>query len=102
MAQYVAKQKGSGCTGKDNGKINARIEEHIAENDGTITKQLGHSLAKKRHAISKSTILKSYGRSLGWTYRGSSYCQLIREANKEKHLQWAIKYHEEAVGNGFQ
>ena len=26
---------------------------------------------------------------LGWTYRGSRYCQLICQANKEKRLDWA-------------
>ncbi len=28
-------------------------------------------------------------RQLGWTYRGSAYCQLIRQANKVKRLEWA-------------
>ena len=78
----IARQKGSGCTGKVNAVIKARIEEHMAEDDETTAKQLGHSLAKEGHTISKSTILRAR-RSLGWTYRGSSYCQLIREANRE-------------------
>ena len=29
---------------------------------------------------------------LGWTYRGSAYCQLIRQVNKDKRLQWARTY----------
>ncbi len=38
--------------------------------------------------ISRTTILR--GRhSLGWTFRGSAYCQLIREANKQKRFEWA-------------
>lgn len=28
--------------------------------------------------------------SLGWTFRGSAYCQMIREANKVKRLEWAL------------
>ena len=27
--------------------------------------------------------------SFGWTFRGSAYCQLIRNVNKQKHLEWA-------------
>ena len=26
---------------------------------------------------------------LGWTYRGSAYCQLIRQQNKVKRVDWA-------------
>lgn len=28
---------------------------------------------------------------LGWTFRGSACCQLIRDANKQKRLEWAQK-----------
>ena len=38
--------------------------------------------------------------ALGWTFRGSSYCQLIREANKKQRLRWAQQYLSEA-GEGF-
>ena len=27
--------------------------------------------------------------ALGWTFRGSAYCQLIRQQNEVKCLQWA-------------
>ena len=30
--------------------------------------------------------------ALGWTFRGSSYCQLIRHANKQKQLDWAERH----------
>ena len=41
--------------------------------------------------MSLCTILK--GRKLlGWTFRGSAYCQLIRAQNKEKRLEWAERY----------
>ena len=29
--------------------------------------------------------------SLGWTFRGSAYCQMIRETNKVKRLEWALR-----------
>ena len=36
---------------------------------------------------------------LGWTFRGSAYCQLIREANKQKRLEWALQYQTDCVEN---
>ena len=73
----------------------------MANDDETTAKQLRELLANEGHTLSKSTILRTR-RSLGWTYRGSSYCQLIREANKSKRLQWAMEYREEAAGDGFK
>ncbi len=35
--------------------------------------------------------------ALGWTFRGSAYCQLIRQQNKVKRLQWA----QEHLSDGF-
>ena len=81
--------------------IKEKIEQHMANDDETTAKQLRELLANEGRTLSKSTILRTR-RSLGWTYRGSSYCQLIREANKSKRLQWAMEYREEAVGDGFK
>ena len=36
--------------------------------------------------------------TLDWTFRGTAYCQLIREANKGKRLQWA----QEHIGDSFK
>ena len=35
---------------------------------------------------------------LGWTFRGSSFCQLIRDVNKTKRLEWS----RENIGNTFE
>ena len=45
---------------------------------------LATSCSVLEHAISDD--------SLGWTFRGSAYCQLIRDANKRKRLEWARQY----------
>ena len=37
-----------------------------------------------------------YRTSLGWTFRGSAYCQMICEANKIKKLQWAQQYQDDS------
>lgn len=45
-------------------------------------------LAEKGHHISDTPVLKCR-RELGWTRRGSAYCQMIRDVNKEKRLELA-------------
>ena len=60
--------------------------------------QLCGLLLTKGYNLSLSVILRSRS-SLGWTFRGSAYCQMIQEANKLKHLDWAQEYtHEAEVG----
>lgn len=46
--------------------------------------------------VSISTILRAR-LYLGWTYKGSAYCQMIWEVNKAKRLEWA----KEHVGDAF-
>ena len=41
------------------------------------------TLGRHRNTRSHSTILRNR-RSLGWTFRGSAYCQMIRDVNKTK------------------
>ena len=61
----------------------------MREDDETTAVQLFHLLKEEGHPLSLRTILRCRT-SLGWTFRGSSYCQLIRQPNKEKRLQWAL------------
>ena len=55
-------------------------------------------LQAKGIVLSRSTILRCR-RGLGWTYRGSAYCQLIREANKAKCLAWCIEHQNNTFRN---
>ena len=50
--------------------------------------QLEELLVRAGYNISLSTILQCR-LSLGWTFHSSAYCQLIKEANKAKRLQFA-------------
>ena len=59
----------------------------MEKDDETTAYQLHHMLLENGIKISLRTILRCRT-ALGWTYRGSAYCQLIREANKQKRLQW--------------
>ena len=66
------------------------------QDDDEITAQQLHKLLNdKGFEISITTILHCHD-TLGWTFRGSAYCQLIRTVNKEKRLQWAEEYRNEA------
>ena len=57
--------------------------------------QLHRLLSEKGYSISLRTIL--WCRTmLGWTFRGSAYCQIIRDANKAKQLQWAREHKDDS------
>lgn len=65
------------------------IEACMKENDETTAKQLV-TVLKANHGldVSTTTVLRAR-RRLGWSYRGSAYCQLIRDINKTRRLDWA-------------
>ena len=60
--------------------------------------QLHDILVRHGKSISICTILRSRQR-LGWTFHGSVYCQLIREANKVCRLEWVQQYRRDLVDN---
>ena len=64
------------------------IDQMMQGDDETTAVQTRAHLHAQGMEMSVSTILR--GRCLlGWTYRGSAYCQLICDVDKEKRLQWA-------------
>ena len=67
------------------------MEEQIKVDDETTATQLHVLLVHLGYSLSLRTILRCRS-TLGWTFRGSAYCQLIREANRVKRLEWARKY----------
>ena len=79
---------GSGRPTKASVEVREIVEQQMRLDDETTAIQLHRLLVSKGHTISLSTILRCR-KSLGWTYRGSAYCQLIRDANKEKRVSWA-------------
>ena len=60
----------------------------MIRDDETTASQLHRLLLENRIFISLNTILRCRA-NLGWTFRGSAYCQLIRNVNKQKRLEWA-------------
>ena len=78
----------------------ATIESRMEDDDETTASQLQTLLVSKGRSLSLSTIQRSRVR-MGWTFRGSAYCQLIRNANKEKRLVWAQENLTAALHDGF-
>ena len=87
----IARRPGSGRPSKVTAEIKALVEQKMREDDETTAVQLHAMLREHGYSISLRTILRCQT-SLGWTFRGSKYCQLIREVNKAKRLEWAQQY----------
>ena len=85
--ETINRKPGSGCTIKLSPMVQQIIETVMQEDDETTATQLQSKLANNGIYVSQATILQN--RFLGWVYRGSAYCQLIRNVNKQKHLEWA-------------
>ena len=64
--------------------------------DETTASQLHELLVSNGINISLRTVVRSR-EQLGWTFRGSAYCQLIWDVNKEKRLEWESS----SIGDSF-
>ena len=83
----ISRLPGSGRPFKLTRKMLDAIEEQMKQDDETMATQLVKMLGERGFKISTHTV-KRARKSLGWTFHGSQYCQLIRNANKEKRVQW--------------
>lgn len=84
----IARSPGSGRPSSITADVKALVEQQMRHDDETTAAQLHALLVREGHAINLRTVLRCRT-DLGWTFRGSSYCQLIRHANKQKRLDWA-------------
>lgn len=84
----IKRRGGSGRPTKITMEMLKIVETQMRSDDETTAIQLHKILVSLGHEVCLATILNSR-RLLGWTFRGSAYCQLIREVNKEKRLAWA-------------
>ena len=85
---YIGRKPGSGMTLKLSPAILQLIEHYLQEDNETTATQLQARLAVFNVHVSLTTILRNR-HQMGWVYRGSAYCQLIRNENKQKRLEWA-------------
>lgn len=86
----ILRRVGTGRPSKVTAEVKAIVEEQMRLDDETTAFQLHRLLTEKGYNLTRRTILRCRTQ-LGWTFRGSSYCQLIRVANKEKRLAWALR-----------
>lgn len=91
----IARLPGSGRPSVVTEEIKAIVEQQMRDDDETTAHQLHSLLNNKGYGLSIRTVLRCRS-ALGWTFHGSSYCQLIREDNKRKRLEWARKFQGEA------
>ena len=68
------------------------IDSALSENDELTSRQLRALLTEKHPELSMllSTVERAR-RELGWVVTAPKYCQLIREGNKAKRLEWCRK-----------
>ena len=84
----IARTPGSGRTPKVNPEICKLIEEQMQRNDETTVLELKQLLKKERFDAS-GTLIHQQRKNMGWTSKGTRYCQMIQDVNKEKRLNFA-------------
>ena len=68
------------------------MDKALAENDELTTRQLQTVLSTEYPLLSLSlSTIKRARQDLGWVISSPKYCQLIRDANKEKRMAWCQK-----------
>ena len=92
------RKPGPGCPTKVTMEVKTVVEEQMRQDDETSAYQLHTILTSKGYQLSIWTILRCRA-SLGWTFRGNAYCQLIRDVNKEKRLTWVQEYKDDSFDN---
>ena len=94
----IARRPGSGRSSAITREVRQIVEARMQEDDETSAMQLHALLNSKGINLSRRTILRCRS-TLGWTFRGSAYCQMIRQANKEKRLLFAQMYRDNDFEN---
>ena len=79
----IKRKEGSGRPSKVTSEVKQLVEQQMRLDDETTAIQLFFLLRDNNVNISLATILRART-ALGWTFRGSAYCQLIRDVNKQK------------------
>ena len=97
----ISRKQGSGRPSKITSAIEDIVERQMQLDDETTAVQLRTILSAAGHPLSLRTILRSRSK-LGWTFRGSAYCQLIRHANKQARLKWAEEQLTASQNDGFK
>ena len=84
----IARKPGSGRPTKITAQAKRLVDDRLREDDETTATQLHALLRSAGIDVSLATISRCREK-LGWTFRGSKYCQHVRPRNKEKRLAFA-------------
>ena len=84
----VANLPRSGRPRKLSVEARAFIDQQMRKNDEMMSAKIQKKLAKRGIFVSSSTVQRSR-KQQGWTLQRTAYCQLIRDANKVKRLEFA-------------
>ena len=78
----------SGRPRKLNASAKAFIEAQMRKNDEATSRQIQKKLFKRGVEVHPSTVRRAR-KEKGWTLQNTKYCQLIRDINKTKRLEFA-------------
>ena len=67
------------------------IDSSMETNDELTAKKLQESIENQFAVVFSATKVKRLRRSLGWLSSGTKYCQLVKEVNRIKRLQFSEK-----------
>ena len=87
----IGRRPGSGRSSNITAEMKQIVDEQMRKDDETSAFQLYALLLSRGHYLSIRTILRCRT-TLGWTFRGTAYCQLIREpissngSNGRRHI----------------
>ena len=86
--RMISHASGSSQPSKTIAKSQRVIEEQMERDDRTTGKELQKLLSQNGIGVVSSTAVR-WQTELGWTSKGTSYCQMIQDVNKEQRLEWA-------------
>ena len=82
-SRSLLRAAGSGRSSIVTNNVKRIVDQQMEKDDETTARELVKLLQDNGQSVSESTVLRCRT-MLGWTWRGSAYCQFIREGNKVK------------------
>ena len=92
----ISRKPGTGRKTKLTADIRRMIVEQMQKDDETTGLELKRILEKEGYVASVSSILR-WRTEIGWTSKGTSYCQMIREVNKQRYINHLDKVIPEVI-----
>ena len=92
----LLRKPGSGRWSMMTKEVRCLVKQQMRLDDETTAHQLHSLLSDNGFSLSLRIILRCRT-TLGWTFRGSSYCQLIRDVNKVLHWMMHVIIHIYAI-----